>query len=65
MVSYHLPSLVAIGIVVVEIIWFQFVMWSGKTTWSKGYVILWVGTPHCKSTIMPSLVAIGIEVVEI
>ena len=55
--STILPNLVAIGIAVVEI-WFYFVMWSCKTTWScetmscmwsDGHVTFWVGTCYSKS----------------
>ena len=49
--SFHVtiqPSLVAIGTLVMRIC-FKFVTWSCKTTWSKGHVVLSVGTPHGKS----------------
>ena len=49
-----MPSLVAIGLVVVMIQQLKYFTWPCKTTWSKDLVNLWKETPHCISPPCPT-----------
>ena len=49
-----MPSLVAIGLVVVIIQQLKYFTWPCKTTWSKDLVNLWKETPHCISPPCPT-----------
>ena len=61
----NLQSLVAIGIVEVEIS-FHFVRWSSNVTQLKGHVVISIGGPQVKGVYnLPSLVAQDTVVVEI